>query len=74
MKQPGWVARQRQPRVLKEDGTRVCVDGMRVSECRYDHSRCRDCACEFEDCLCYLDSERVEWGRSQMRVIQGGAS
>ena len=69
-----WSAAQQRPRVLKEDGTRICVDGLPVSECRYNHSRCRDCAKEFEDCSCHLDSERVEWMRSQMRLVAGGPS
>ena len=69
----GWLASQKRPRVLKEDGSRICLDGMPVSECRYDHSRCRDCVREFSDCVCYLDSERVEWMRSQMRVVRGGS-
>ena len=64
-----WEARQKHPRVLRERGDRICSDGAPVSECEYDHSLCRDCEREFEDCACYLDSERVEWMRSQMRAV-----
>ena len=69
----GWTERQKSPRVLKEDGSRICWDGLRVDECEYDHSRCANCEKEFEDCSCHLDSERVEHMRSQIRLMSAAA-
>ena len=56
-------------RVLKESGERICEDGVPVSECVYDHRLCRDCERELGDCVCYLESERVEWMRAQIHVV-----
>jgi hypothetical protein len=65
-----WTARQKHPRVLRESGARICDHGVAVGVCHVDHSRCRDCEKEFEDCLCYLDAERTEAMRAQFRIVR----